>query len=138
MKTLPMKLLRLVILLEMMLEVVMGMVYMEVDKVANEVADMVINTPWLPVKRLNAPALRPFVGRQSAHCLRDLNSWMGAVVTKRSHISVYLACLLEEAGISRMTIVVVTSNVRMVVEIYDLGSRPFCFSDDARVIHCLQ
>ena len=98
MKTLPMKLLRLVILLEMMLEVVMGVVYMKVDKVANGVADMVINTPRLPVKRLNAPALRPFVGRQSAHCLRDLNSWMGAVVTKRSHISVYFACLLEEAG----------------------------------------
>ena len=30
-----MKLLRLMILLEMMLEVVMGVVYMEVDKVAN-------------------------------------------------------------------------------------------------------
>ena len=45
MKTLPMKLLRLVILLEMMLEVVMGVVYMEVDKVANEAADMVIIPP---------------------------------------------------------------------------------------------
>ena len=31
------------ILLEMMLEVVMGVVYMEVDKVANEVADMVVH-----------------------------------------------------------------------------------------------
>ena len=31
------------ILLEMMLEVVMGLVYMEVDKVVNEVADMVVN-----------------------------------------------------------------------------------------------
>ena len=42
-KTLLMKLLRLMILLEMMLEVVMGVVYMEVDKVANEVADMVVH-----------------------------------------------------------------------------------------------
>ena len=37
-----MKLLRLMILLEMMLEVVMGVVYMEVDKVA----DMVVKIPY--------------------------------------------------------------------------------------------
>ena len=41
MKTLLMKLLRLMILLEMMLEVVMGVVYMEVDKVA----DMLVKIP---------------------------------------------------------------------------------------------
>ena len=40
MKTLLMKLLRLMILLEMMLEVVMGVVYMEVDKVANIMVNM--------------------------------------------------------------------------------------------------
>ena len=45
MKTLLMKLLRLMTLLKVMSEVVMGVVYMEVDKVANEVADMVISTP---------------------------------------------------------------------------------------------
>ena len=45
MKTLLMKLLRLMILLEMMLEVVMvmGVLYMEVDKVPDEVADMEID-----------------------------------------------------------------------------------------------
>ena len=31
------------ILMEMMLEVVIGVMYMEVDKVVNEVADMVVN-----------------------------------------------------------------------------------------------
>ena len=41
MKTLLMKLLRLMILLEMMLEVVMGVVFMEVDKVA----DMLVKIP---------------------------------------------------------------------------------------------
>ena len=45
MKTFLMKLLRLMILLEMMLEVVMvmGVLYMEVDKVPDEVADMEID-----------------------------------------------------------------------------------------------
>ena len=34
------------ILLEMMLEVVMGVLYMEVDKVADEVADMVVKVKF--------------------------------------------------------------------------------------------
>ena len=43
MKTLLMRLWRLMILLEMRLEVVIGMLVMEVDKVANEVTDMEID-----------------------------------------------------------------------------------------------
>ena len=43
MKTLLMKLLRLMILLEMMLEVVMGLVYVEVDKVAYMVVNMKVD-----------------------------------------------------------------------------------------------
>ena len=40
MKTLLMRLWRLMILLEMMLEVVIGVMVMEVDKLANEVTDI--------------------------------------------------------------------------------------------------
>ena len=53
MKTLLVQFLRLMILLEMMLEVVMGVVYMEVDKVADmvvkvkvdKVADILVKIP---------------------------------------------------------------------------------------------
>ena len=43
MKTLLMRLWRLMILLEMMLEVVIGVLVMEVDKVADEVTDMEVD-----------------------------------------------------------------------------------------------
>ena len=43
MKTLLMRLWRLIILFEMMLDVVIGMLVMEVDKVADEVTDMEVD-----------------------------------------------------------------------------------------------
>ena len=61
MKTLLMKLLRLMTLLKVMSEVVMGVVYMEVDKVA----DMVVN---MEVDIVSGKVVKKYGTRQVTHC----------------------------------------------------------------------